>query len=195
MISFPGYTFFSGVFRHRTGSLTALFLLFLGMLGTAQYASAQAAEAANEGHAFLAVGGGASGYEVQYGSRKLLGLTAWVDADTIRHFGFEGEGRWLEYHQRANVHAETYLGGVRYHFNVGRTQPYVKGLAGIGLFNFPYNFATGRYFVIAPGGGVDYRLSRRWSARADFEYQYWPQFTFGSMSSVGATVGMRFRIR
>lgn len=157
-------------------------------------AGAQAAESANAGHAFVNVGGGGSGFYIQYGERKNLGLTAWVDADTIRHFGVEGEARWLEYHQTANVHVETYLIGARYHFDVGRMQPYVKALVGSGHFNFPYNYAYGNYLVIAPGGGVDYRLSRRWSARADFEYQYWPQFTYGAMSSPGATVGLRFRV-
>lgn len=177
---------------HAMAVMAAFGALLFGMV---QQVSAQAAEAADAGHAFLSVGGGASGYEVQYGSRKLLGMTAWVDADTIRHFGIEGEGRWLEYHQQANVHVETYLVGARYHFNVGRTQPYVKALGGLGYFNFPYNYASGRYFVVAPGGGIDYRLSKRWSARADFEYQYWPQFTFGAMSSAGGTIGLCFHIR
>ncbi len=169
-------------------------LLVLVMLAPARTASAQAAEAGNAGHIFLNAGAGASGFYLQYGQRKNLGITAWVDADSIRHFGVEGEARWLEYHQVANVHAETYLGGGRYHFEVGRFQPYVKGLVGDGHFNFPYNYATGNYLVIAPGGGTDFRLNRRWSARADFEYQYWPQFTYGAMSSIGGTVGLRYRI-
>lgn len=169
------------------------FLLAIAILALSRHAGAQAAESANAGNRFLYVGGGGSGFYLQYGERKNLGLTAWVDADTIRHFGIEGEGRWLEYHQTADVHVETYLIGARYHFDVNRFQPYVKGLVGDGRFNFPYNYAYGNYLVIAPGGGVDYRLTRRWSARADFEYQYWPQFTFGAMSSVGGTVGVRFR--
>lgn len=142
----------------------------------------------------LSVGGGASGYLVQYGQRKLLGATVWVDANSIRPLGLEGEARWLDWHQQANVHAETYLIGLRYRFHVGRTQPYVKALVGDGHFNFPYNFATGNYLVVAPGGGLDYPLSRRWSARADFEYQYWPEFTFGSMNAGGGTIGIRYRI-
>lgn len=169
-------------------------LLPASFLALPRPAAAQANESANAGHAFLSVGGGGSGFYIQYGERKNLGLTAWVDADTIRHLGVEGEARWLEYHQTANVHVETYLIGGRYHFDVGRMQPYVKALVGDGHFNFPYNYAYGNYLVIAPGGGVDYRLSRRWSARADFEYQYWPQFTYGAMSSVGGTVGLRCRI-
>jgi opacity protein-like surface antigen len=164
------------------------------LLTGSHWAWGQAAESADAGGAMLSVGVALSGFALQYGDRGMLGITAWVDADTIRRFGVEGEMRRLEYHQTANVHAETYLAGLRYHFNYGRTQPYIKALGGDGHFNFPYNFATGNYFVIAGGGGLDYRLSRRWIARADFEYQEWPQFTFGAMNSVGGTVGIRYRI-
>jgi hypothetical protein len=170
------------------------FLLLAGMAALPGNARAQAAESANAGHLFLSAGAGGSGFYIQYGERKNLGITAWVDADSIRHFGVEGEGRWLEFHQTADVHVETYLIGGRYHFNVGRMKPYVKGLVGDGRFNFPYNYAYGHYLVVAPGGGVDYHLNRRWSARADFEYQYWPLFTYGAMSSVGGTIGLQYRI-
>ena len=184
--------------RPRLKLLTARAIVFtILLLMTAvgeRLALAQSAESANAGRALLSVGAAASGYTLQYGDRKILGFTAWVDADTIRHFGFEGELRRLEYHQTANVHAETYLGGVRYHLNYNRMQPYVKALGGIGHFNFPYNFASGRYLVLAGGGGIDYRLAPRWTVRGDFEYQEWPQFTFGAMNSVGANLGIRYRI-
>src|SRR5215472_5092654 len=75
-------------------------------------ATGQAAESADAGRAMLSVGVAASGFTLQYGDRKMLGIAAWVDADTIRHFGFEGQMRRLEYHQTANVHAETYLAGL-----------------------------------------------------------------------------------
>jgi len=173
-----------------------LILLAITMTGVAapRQARAQSAESGDEGAARLSVGGGGSGFVLGYGSRKMLAGTTWVDGDTIRRLGVEGEGRWLEFHQTANVHAETYLGGLRYHLNYGRTQPYVKALAGFGNFNFPYGYATGRYFIAAGGGGLDYRINRRWMARADFEYQNWPQFTYGSMNAFGATIGLRFRI-
>ena len=152
----------------------------------------QTSESATAGHSFLWVGGGVSGYYLQYGEKTNLGYTGYIDADTVRRLGFEAEGRWLNLHQTNDIHAETYLGGPRYHFNVGGFQPYVKGLCGLGKFNFTYNYAHGTYFVIASGGGLDYRLSPRWSARVDGEYQYWPQFTFGAMSSGGISVGVRY---
>ena len=181
----------------RRGALQCLLnfgLLIAFVVAGSRGASAQAVESAEAGRATMSVGMAVSGFTLGYGERKILGLTAWVDADTIRRLGIEGEVRRLDYHQVANVHAETYLGGVRYHFNRGRMQPYVKALGGLGHFNFPYNFATGNYLVVAGGGGVDYYLNRRWAARADFEYQDWPQFTFGAMNSVGATIGVRYRI-
>jgi opacity protein-like surface antigen len=154
----------------------------------------QVIESANIGGVSLSVGGGVSGYYIQYGQLKNLGFNGFIDADNTRRFGVETEARWLEYHSSADVHVETYLGGLRYHFNTGRFEPYVKGLCGLGRFGFPYNYADGSYFVIAPGGGVDYHLNRRWSVRVDGEYQYWPQFTFGPMSSGGLSVGARYHI-
>ena len=163
-------------------------------VSTARPVAGQAAESADAGHGLLWAGGAVSAATLDYGDRRMLGATAFVDADTMRRFGFEGEIRWLDFHQTADVHAETYLAGVRYHFNYRRYQPYAKVLAGSGHFNFPYNLGTGNYFVIAAGGGLDYALGRRWKARAEFEYQHWPQFTFGAMNSYGATLGLRYRI-
>lgn len=193
MKSFPGNQ--SGERRARRLAIALCACVVLAMGAAASSAAwGQAVESATAPRSKFWGGGGGSYYSLQYGGRKMLGITAWVDYDTVRKIGVEGEGRWLEYHQTANVHAETYLGGLRYHFNYGRMQIYGKGLVGLGEFNFPYNYGTGSYLVVAPGGGIDYRLNRQWSVRADFEYQLWPQFTYGSMSSAGVTVGMRRRI-
>ena len=149
----------------------------------------------NEGGLTISAGALGSGYSLQYGNRKMFAVTTVVDADTRRRLGIEGEGRWIEFHQTAKVHAETYSGGVRYHFNVGRFQPYLKGLIGLGDFNFPYNLATGHYFIVTAGGGLDYRLNPRIYIRAaDVEYQDWPQFTYGAMTSVGVSAGVRVRV-
>jgi hypothetical protein len=164
-------------------------------LGTALTASAQAVQSADAGGPLLSVGGTASGYYLQYGQIKLLGASVFVDADTRRHFGVEAEARWLQFHQTNDVHDATYMVGPRYYREIGRFQPYVKVLAGVGEFNFPYNYATGSYLVVAPGGGLDYRINRLIRIRvADVEYQLWPQFTYSSMSSVGVSTGIRLRI-
>ena len=136
-----------------------------------------------------------SGFTLQYGQRKLLGVTALVDVDSTRTLGLEGEARWLIFTQTAQVNATTWLAGPRYRRRVGRLEIYAKGLAGIGQFNFPYHDAYGRYLVIAPGGGADVTLSNRIRLRlVDCEYQFWPQFTFGAMTSYGISAGVRMRV-
>jgi hypothetical protein len=174
-------------FARLVGGAVAL-LLF------APAAQAQVTWAGDMGGLQLSAGAMASGYTLEYGQRKMLGYSAFVDADTKRCVGLEAEGRWLEYHQRANVHAESYSIGARYHLDFGRWQPYAKALVGFGDFNFPYNYAQGRYFTATAGGGLDYHWRRRVYIRAvDFEYQDWPQFTYGAMNSVGVSVGLRVR--
>jgi hypothetical protein len=177
-------------------SIAAVFaLLFAALFTGPPMARAQAVYEARQGGLKVSAGALGSGYAIQYGQRKMAGITAVVDVDAKRRFGLEGEGRWLEYNQTANVHVETYSLGLRYHFDAGRFQPYGKGLAGFGNFNFPYNYASGRYFVVTAGGGVDFRWTPRISIRAaDIEYQDWPQFTFGNMSAFGVSAGLRVRI-
>jgi len=175
----------------------ALGVIALGLvwLAGAHPLAAQVAASGDAGGYTLSAGGTASGYQVQYGEQKLLGVTALVDVDTRRRIGLEAEGRWLLFHQSNDVHVTEWEAGPRYHFSHGRLQFYGKGMVGIGQFNFPYNFAKGNYLVIAPGGGVDYRWTRRMTLRlADVEYQIWPQFTYGSMTSAGVSVGLRYNI-
>jgi len=161
----------------------------LGMAGTA---SGQVVAAGDKGGFTVSAGATASGFTLQYGERKMLGIAGFADVDTRRRIGVEAEGRWLEFNQLANVHAETYSIGPRYHMNFHSFQPYAKGLIGFGNFNFPYNYATGRYMVVTMGGGVDYHLRKRIYIRAaDFEYQMWPQFTYGNMTSMGVSVPSR----
>jgi hypothetical protein len=186
--------------RNRNGKLVHghslyIVILLVVFMGGRRFASGQVAESGEKQRPSLWAGGGASRYYVQYGEQKIVGVAGFVDADGANGLGIEGEGRWLEFHQFAQVHAETYLVGPRFHVDINRFQPYIKGMVGAGDFHFPYNYANGSYLILAAGGGVDYRLTHRWSVRvADVEYQNWPQFTFGAMTSVGLTSGVRFRI-
>jgi hypothetical protein len=170
-------------------------ILVVVYLATVRTTTAQVVPSGDAGGFTLAAGGTASGYEVQYGEQNLLGIAAVVDADTRRRIGIEGEARWLKFHETDGLHATTWSIGPRYHFSKDKFQFYVKGLIGIGDFSFPYNYAYGRYLVISPGGGIDYRWRRKVSFRlADFEYQYWPRFTYGAMSSYGVSAGIRYHI-
>jgi hypothetical protein len=68
-------------------------------------------------------------------------------------------------------------------------------LIGYGHFNFPYNLGQGNYLMVTAGGGLDYHVRHRIYIRAaDIEYQYWPQFTYGAMSSLSVSAGFRVRV-
>ena len=164
-------------------------------LGAPGMARAQVLPSAMAGGFRLSAGAVASGSYLQYGQRDLGGVAAFVDAETHHRLGIEGEGRWLEFNQTEQVHVETYSVGLRYHMNFGRLQPYAKGLIGFGDFNFPFGYAHGRYLVVTGGGGMDYRWTDRIHFRLpDVEYQDWPQFTFGAMSSVSVSAGVKVGI-
>ena len=186
--------------REKLGNPFRRRALFLAVvlavcLGGSRNASAQVIFAGDEGGITLTAGATGSGYQVEYGDQTRLGVAGVVDLDTRRRFGVEAEGRWLAWHNPTQIQTKTWLGGPRFHFSRGKLQYYAKGLVGIGQFTFPYNYAQGNYLVIAPGGGVDYRWKRRISIRmADVEYQFWPQFTYGSQSSVGVSAGVLYHI-
>jgi len=158
-------------------------------------AHAQAVPSAYQSGWTVSVGAAASGGTLQYGDEKLWGVSAFLDAENLHSFGVEGEARWLVFHQTNQEHATTFLIGPTYSFQRGRFRAYGKGMVGLGLFNYPYNLGSDDDLVYAPGGGVDFRLNRRVSLRAaDFEYQIWPQFHYGQMSSALISAGIRVRI-
>lgn len=186
---------FHGFVKKRCSNAAFFAVLLAVCLAISRPASGQVVPEGDSGGYSLTVGAMATGYSLQYGDRKMLGVAAIADLDTKRRIGFEGEAQWLMFHQTANVHTTTYLIGPRYHLTYGRFQPYAKGLIGFGQFNYPYNLGQDTDLVIAPGGGVDFRITRRVRLRlADFEYQIWPQFHYGSMSSFGVSSGIRVRI-
>jgi hypothetical protein len=177
-------------------------VLLAGCLGWTGAAHAQTVPDASAGGFRLSGGGAVSAYDLDYGDVKKMGASVFVDFDTLHHYGIEGEARWLSFALQptgpgpaADEHAATYLIGPRYSRHYGRFQPYVKGLVGIGEFNFPYNLGTDSCFVAALGAGVDFRLTRRISWRAaDVEYQFWPQFEYGQLKSYGVSSGIRIKI-
>jgi hypothetical protein len=180
----------------RSGRSTFVAIVLLAVcLMTLRVAFCQVAPAGDEGGFNLTVGATATGNYLQYGERKMLGVAAIADLDTKRRIGIEGEAQWLIFHQTANVHSTTYLIGPRYHLTYGRFQPYVKGLIGFGQFNYPYNYGIDNDYVIEPGAGVDFRITHRLRIRvADFEYQIWPQFHYGTLTSYGLSTGIRVRV-
>ena len=171
-----------------------IFALFTCLSGRRE-SFAQALPTATAPGAYVSVGGTLSLFESGYGGQVLSGTAVFVDINPVRAVGVEAEGRWMRQDQTTKITESTYLIGPRGQFRRGPYTPYIKTLVGLGHFNFPYDYAKGRYFVVAPGAGVDLMLGESLKIRLiDVEYQDWPQFTFGAISPYGVSFGISYRI-
>jgi hypothetical protein len=132
----------------------------------------------------------------QTSPNRLFGPGAFVDVHFSRWVQVEAEGRWLRFNQfylrglPPGNGESTYLIGPRIPIvTFHRISPYGKFLVGLG--NGP--FLNGNTFVLGYGGGVDYRLTRRFTLRAiDFEYQRWG--VTPTLYPYGGSVGISYKI-
>jgi hypothetical protein len=135
------------------------------------------------------------GSEVPFGCQsQLVGPAAFVDLNVNPKWGVEGEARWLHWNGPGNQIESNYLVGPRYRvYRYRRLNLWLKLLLGGGLTTTPDYPAAGSlkgsYFAYAPGGTVEYRLTRQLSLRGDYEFQIWPSFAGPpSYDSSGALV-------
>lgn len=121
---------------------------------------------------------------------RLYGAGAYVDYRMRRWVQLEGEARWLNWNQYLNINESTYSVGLREPIvTFHRLTPYGKALVGIASGDF----LTGHAAVYTMGGGVDYRLNKRFTLRAfDFEYQQWK--VTPTLHPYTASVGLAYRI-
>jgi hypothetical protein len=144
---------------------------------------------------YTTVGVTGSFFNVNYGQRSVGGIGLYIDGNLYHREGAEFQVQSLRFNQQSGTRETTYLIGPRYSFRDFGFVPYVKVLAGIGNFTFPYGYGKGNYFVLAPAAGLDYTLSRRINLRLiNIEYQDWPQFSFGNLHPYGASAGISFRV-
>ena len=142
----------------------------------------------------------------QTGPQRLYGVGAYVDARFTRWIQPELEMRWGRFNEYTCVNdvvnncpgidENTYSLGDRVPIKTfHKFTPYGKVLVGLGNAAW----LSGNAFVITYGGGVDYRLNRKFTIRcADFEYQQWPVSNPVSGSFTirpyGLSAGMSYRI-
>jgi len=177
-------------------------------------AHSQVAPSATERVFSVRVGGLASAFQPDYagegdaqtGPQRLYGVGAYVDARFTRWIQPELEMRWGRFNEWtcdnecSGIDENTYSLGDRIPIKTfHKFTPYGKVLAGIGNGSW----LTGTALVITYGGGVDYRLNRKFTIRcADFEYQQWPVTSanlLGGTTSFnvwpyGLSAGMSYRI-
>jgi hypothetical protein len=181
-----------------------LFLGFVCVRATNSFA--QVEPSAHRGQISLTAGGLASGFQPDYAGglvpgsspNHLFGLGAYVDVRFTRWLQLEAEGRWLRFNSYLEITEDNYLIGPRvpiHTFRWREATPYGKVLIGMGKMTFEYNDAYGHFTDIAYGGGVDLKLSKRFTLRAfDFEYQQWPNWVNTSLHPYGGSIGIGYKV-
>lgn len=179
----------------RLGKLFLCFTLLFLLLGQHR-GQAQASPTASGPGSYVAVGGGISWFQADYGRQELGGGLLYAEVNPHWRFGLEGEARFLRLHSQQDVTEANYLGGVRVALlRPRRLQPYAKFLAGVGKITLPYGYAHGSFLAYAPGAGLDVALGDRLTLRAvDLEYGRWPGFAFGPLSPYGVSAGLLLRL-
>jgi opacity protein-like surface antigen len=167
-------------------------------------AHAQVVESADGPGRALWVGGEYSNIHAGFpyqSSQRLWGIGAFVDYHLNSYLDVEAESRFLRFNSLYGESEDNYLAGPRYLVErFGRFQPFAQCLIGIGKMQYPFNIGSGQYLAVAPGGGMNYRISRRWTLRGEYEYQLWPgspNFTnepAHEITTNGIHVGLAFRI-
>jgi hypothetical protein len=145
---------------------------------------------------YLAVGGGVSAFQVDYGQRVLGGGVFFADLNPTWRIGLEAEARYLRFNSFEEVTETNYLVGPRVMLKPGPFRPYVKFLVGAGKITLPFHYAQGTFLSYAPGAGADYLLNDRVTLRLiDVEYQVWPGFSsYGELHPYGVSAGISIRL-
>ena len=181
--------------RHKTLSFLCITAITLIVCFAPHQSHGQALPTATGPGSYTTVGVTGSFFKVNYGQRSAGGIGLYVDGNLYFHEGVEFQVQSLRFNQQSGTRETTYLIGPRYSFRESGFMPYVKVLAGIGKFTFPYRYGKGNYFVLAPAAGVDYAINKRIKLRLiNIEYQDWPQFSFGNLHPYGASAGISLRV-
>ncbi|MGD0729939.1 MAG: outer membrane beta-barrel protein [Terracidiphilus sp.] len=107
-------------------------------------------------------------------NQRLWGIGGFADYHFTGHIAVEGEARFLRFNSFYGETEDNYLAGPRYMIRTfHKLQPYAQCLVGEGKIQYPFQIGTGSYLTLAPGGGANYRLSRKWIVRGEYEYQMW----------------------
>jgi opacity protein-like surface antigen len=173
---------------------------------------AQVAPAVKIGGLPIGIGAGLSDYSIDYGSgRRMLGISAWGDYNVFHGLGVEVEGQSIFADRPSDLctsgprtvcqmKQDSIKGGIIYKARAFKgVRPYAKVLGGIGEIYFPsHNFfySQDSFTTYGAGGGLEYRVWKTLSVRADYEYQFYEQFLGkGTLNPNGVTVGATYYLR
>jgi hypothetical protein len=178
-------------------------IFVLGVIFSAAALYAQVAPSVTGGEGVLWVGGEFASFNPDYGSSNIIGPGVSFDFNATPKIALIGEARWLHFNNSGDG-GETqsdYLIGGKYRFWRFRNFDFnAKFLVGGVWIKFPGDIGSGSYFGYAPGAIVDYRINRKWSARAGYEYILLPSAPNipgqpnNGLEPHGWTVGVEYNI-
>jgi opacity protein-like surface antigen len=161
----------------------------------------------------LRVGAGFSDYSGDLNNGQLIGGALWVDftpphlPEILHGLGIEGEARGVRANRSSPTAGGAFQqatagGGPTYTWRRYRNfRPYAKFLVNLAGQDFNIGdkeFHHESQIAYAPGGGIDYRITRNLWARADYEYQIWPDAyntPHWTLDPEGITVGLAWDFR
>ena len=190
--------------RHvRTFGLTAIAVLVVLSL-TPLEATAQSDAAAVQPLALSVFGMGTGTWTNILGGRNLA-VTAGGDLAFLTYRRLrpviEVRGTYPFYEGQVD-RQKSFAGGLKVEKQIGVLRPYVNFLVGRGQINFKNGLQQGNLLysktvttVYSPGLGVEYDVLPQWSAKVDFQYQYWdtPAVASGSINPKALSAGMVYR--
>lgn len=140
--------------------------------------------------------------EDQYPGKHLQGMTIYGTFDLNNHIGVEGNVHLASLFKSYFDYKETsYDAGLRWAQHYRKFTPYGKALVGFGhssainSIQIVGGSTPGSYFLFALGAGLDYSISNKINARADFEYQRWPNFPPHGLTPPLFSFGAAYRFR
>jgi hypothetical protein len=140
----------------------------------------------------LQVGIGYTSANSDYVPNRLNGGAVYATLDVTSHLGGEFVIHQANSGTGDKVYERTYELGARYFRTYGRFKPYVKGMYGRGVFNFPYNSANLAYNIFTGGGGADVAILPFLNVRADYEFQDWRGFPPRGLNPQVLTFGVAY---
>ena len=178
-------------------------IFVLGVIFSAGALYAQVVPSIVGGEGVLWAGGEFSDFNPDYGAKNIVGPGVSFDFNVTPKIGVIGEARWLHFNNSGdgNETQSDYLGGGKYRVWRFRNFDFdAKMLIGGVWIKFPLDIGSGSYFAFAPGGFVDYRVNRKWRARAGYEYLILPSAPNipgqpnNGLEPHGFTVGVEYNV-
>jgi len=127
-----------------------------------------------------------------YFPQHFQGGAANADFDFRPHLGIEAEFHQVNSPSGNQSYERTYEIGARYFRTYGPLVPYVKGMIGRGIFNYPFGQANFAYTMYAAAAGADLKVRPWLNVRGEYEFQKWSGFTNGSIDPKLVTIGVAY---